>query len=188
VKLTLPKGASLKDEAASLQLESRRKRTAARSISTKAKKSTHPPSRRSCRQAVALNSSGQVETFEESEVLRDSAPEQVRDRVEEVSFPLKLRRYLPRLARLEGMVAGTQMQSGLIASRLRSTRQPCGQPSDRLPTWWSRCEHADHGWIGRLWNRRTPTAGSFSIPLRRSFSERRPYERAGYGSRAAVRS
>ena len=72
VKLTFAKGASLKDPAR-LQLESRRKSTP---------RDRHPRGRRSRRVRLqgARSPSGrpqqfwQVETFEESEVLRDSAP------------------------------------------------------------------------------------------------------------------
>ena len=77
VKLTFAKGASLDGSGPSLQLESRGKRTP---------RDRHPRRRRSRRVRLqgARSPSGrpqqfcQVETFEEREVLRDSAPEQVR--------------------------------------------------------------------------------------------------------------
>jgi hypothetical protein len=84
VKLTFAKGASLKDRARlfnwSLDGNVRRGST-----STKEKKLTSPPLRRSFAKRSPQQFC-QVETFEESEVLRDSAPEPVRHRASSVKL------------------------------------------------------------------------------------------------------
>ena len=84
VKLTFAKGASLKDPAR--LFNSSLDGNVRRAIDIHEGEEVDESAFKALvRQAVALNSSGKSKRFEESEVLRDSAPEQVRHRASSVN-------------------------------------------------------------------------------------------------------